>query len=437
VSARAGSWTPQRQLRLARLACIVVVLLATLTNLDFSPDLGAAAGRLARAVSFSLSWRDAIDGIRNLALFAGLGVVWVVTSPSGRVGEDVQRVTLIGAALSLTVEAVQLFSPVRNASLVDVATNTGGALAGAVAVALLIAAVRGARGGRSYVGVPTFLLAGGYALAVACEAMTPLFRGEPIPDVGGGPLDHLGAALQLARPLSLGRIPLFDVILFVPAGFLLVMLLAERGLGSGRAWPRVALAGVAASFAIEWAHGLVGLAISWEAAATHAVALAAGAWAAHRWLPAFTRSLRGASRARAMLAAYTNLLIFWGWRPLLPETDGSLIAAQLTVERFIPLRSLAERVDLFSAGHVVEQGALWLPLGALVAVWPLRLRGRWSQLWPAFWLALALEVGHIVIVDRFFDVTNALIAVAGAAVGWIVVRRSGFAPYGEALAGLR
>jgi Na+/H+-dicarboxylate symporter len=47
------------------------------------------------------------------------------------------------------------------------------------------------------------------------------------------------------------------------------------------------------------------------------------------------------------------------------------------------------------------------------------------------WLALGVEIGHLVIMYRFFDMTNALISVAGAAVAWLVVRRSGYAPYGE------
>ncbi|HVT40133.1 MAG TPA: hypothetical protein VHE78_13925, partial [Gemmatimonadaceae bacterium] len=91
----------------------------------------------------------------------------------------------------------------------------------------------------------------------------------------------------------------------------------------------------------------------------------------------------------------------------------------------------------FSAVHIAQQFLLYLPLGAILAVWPLRLSGRWSHLWPAVALALAVEVGHIVIVDRFFDVTNALIAVAGLGIGWVVVRRSGFVPYGEALPSAR
>src|SRR2546422_1574921 len=89
-----------------------------------------AAG--ARIHAF-LGWRDAIDGLRNAALFGGLGVVWVVTSPSGRVRAEIWRATLVAFGLSATVEGLQIFSPVRTASIVDVTTNTLGACGGALA----------------------------------------------------------------------------------------------------------------------------------------------------------------------------------------------------------------------------------------------------------------------------------------------------------------
>src|SRR6266700_4559589 len=138
--------TPEQRFRAARWGYVAVVLLATLTQLHPSPDLTAAGARLARAFTPSLGWRDAIDGLRNTVLFAGLGAVWVVTSPSGAVRAEIRRATLVGLALSATVEGLQVFSPVRTASIVDVTTNTLGALLGAGAVALLIAAVVAARG---------------------------------------------------------------------------------------------------------------------------------------------------------------------------------------------------------------------------------------------------------------------------------------------------
>jgi len=425
--------TPRQRFIAARLAYVMIVLLATLTQLDFSPDLAAARQRLARAFTPSLGWGDAIDALRNLTLFGGLGAVWVVTSISGKVGVEVKRVMLIGLGLSVTVEGLQVFSPVRIASLVDVTTNTLGALAGALIVALMIVGMRGAKGTRSYVGFPTVLLAGAYGLAVACEAVTPLFRSDQSFAIAGSPFARLRVALQFSLPLSFGEVPLLDVLLFAPAGFLCVMMLRERGSRTKHAWPAVAAVGAGLALVAELAHGVLALSIRWEAAATHGLALGLGAWAADRRLAALTQALRGSARARAAIFAYGSLLVLWGWRPLLPETDVTAIGAQLTPARLVPLQSLAQSADVFSALHVAQQFLLYLPLGSMLAVWPLRLAGRWSHLRPALSLAAVIEAGHLVIVDRYLDVTNALVACAGLGIGWIVLRRSGFAPYGAAL----
>src|SRR2546430_602382 len=61
---------------------------------------------------------------------------------------------------------------------------------------------------------------------------------------------------------------------------------------------------------------------------------------------------------------------------------------------------------------------------------------RVRHLWAAILLAWGIEAVHLVIADRYFDVTNALISCAGLGIGWLALRRSGFAPHGEALAPL-
>ena len=426
--------TPRRRFLAARWGYVAVVLLATLTQLHFSPDLAAAGERLVRAFTPSLGWRDAIDGLRNTVLFAGLGAVWVVTSRSGNVRAEIRRATLVGLALSATVEGLQVFSPVRTASIVDVTTNTLGALLGAGGVALLIAAVVAAKGARSYLGVPTLLVAGAYAGAALCEALTPLFGPAALPWTAGGPVGRLHAALQAAGPISFDTLPLIDLLLFAPVGFLFVMLSRERGRDAR--WVGVAGAGAGLTLVAELGHGMLGFPIWWGAVLVRVAAVGLGGWAAHRALPALTQLLRGAVRARAALLAYGALLVLWGWRLFLPRTDLHAIAAQLAPENLVPLASLAQRVDAFSALHVLQQFLLYLPLGSMLAVWPLRLTGRWAHLGPGVWLAGVMELGHVVIVDRTFDPTNALIACAGLAIGWVVVRRSGFVPYGEALATL-
>ena len=425
--------TPRQQFVAARLAYVAVVLLATLSDLHPSSDLAAAAERLARAFTLDLSWRDAVDGLRNVALFAGLGAVWVVTSLTGRVEREVRQAALVGLALSASVEGLQVFSPVRIASIVDVTTNTAGALVGAVATAMLIAGTQRSRGARSYLGVPMWLVAGGYVGAVLVEALVPLFDSVPLPDIAGGPLSSLRVVVRSTAPLSLDPGRLFDVLLFAPAGFLAVLFFAERGTGARKAWGWVAAGGALLVFGAELAHGAIRLTIRWEAAALHAAALAAGAWVAARWLAPLTQALRGAGRARAAIAAYAIILAVWAWRPFLLQTDLDAIATQLTPSHLMPLAALGGRVDVFSALHVAQQFLLYVPLGAVLAVWPLRLAGRWSHLWPALALAAVLEVGHIALAGRFFDVTNALLACAGLGLGWVAVRRSGFRPYGAAL----
>jgi VanZ family protein len=424
---------PRHRLLAARIGYVVVVLIATLAHLGFSADLAGASGRLARALAVPLAWRDAIDGLRNVALFAGLGSVWVVTSASGRVRAEIAWATLVGFVLSTAVEGLQCFSATRFASVVDVATNTGGAFAGALMVVLLVASAQGRRGARSYLGVPAFLVAGAYGLAALGEALTPLFHSEVQNNLGAGPFDRLHALLAQTLPLSLAEVPFSDVPLYAAAGFLVAMFAAERGKLSGRVAVMLAIGLSALACAAHVAHGMFGLPIRWEAAVTDAGSLAAGVWAARRWLPRLSESLRGAVRARAAIYSYGGLVMMWGWRPFLPDLRPSVIVSQFRSARFVPLASLAERADVFSAVHVGQQFLLYFPVGVLLAVWPLRTAGRLAHLWPALWLALLVEVGHVVILGRYFDLTNVLIACAGLGMGWLVVRRSGFMPYGEAL----
>src|SRR2546430_17589145 len=75
--------TPRQRFLAARWGYVAIILLATLTQLHFSPDLMAAGERLVRAFTPSLGWRDAIDGLRNTVLFAGLGAGGGGTSRSG------------------------------------------------------------------------------------------------------------------------------------------------------------------------------------------------------------------------------------------------------------------------------------------------------------------------------------------------------------------
>jgi glycopeptide antibiotics resistance protein len=427
--------SPRSRFIAARIGYVVIVLLGTLANLHGSSDLSAVHARLVRALSPSLTWRDAIDGLRNVVLFAGLGAVWVVTSLTGQAIREVRNATLVSLLLGAVSEALQLFSPVRTSSMLDVVTNGAGGLAGAVATVVLLSVIQRARRDKSYLGVPMLLIAAPYALAAECEALAPLFHSAPLPAMHGGPLTRLGIALAASRPLDWHEIPLVDVALFGAAGFLLVAMLRERGRSIAQSVALVSLGGAAIVVASHVLHGTFSLAVRWEAAAADAVSLVLGAWAARQWLAPITRRYRGASRPGLAMLAYGVLLAMWAWRPFSIETRWGVIAAQISPLSLTPLESLAQRVDVFSALHVMQQFLLYLPLGALLAVWPLRRAGRLAHLWPGVWLAAAVELGHIVVAGRTFDVTNFLLAASGLGVGWIAVRRCGYQPYGTVLDG--
>ena len=431
--ARFCAVTPRQRFLAARIAYVAIVLLATLTGLSFSGNGDEAAARLARAFNPAVSWRDAVDGLRNAVLFAGLGAVWVVTSLSGRVARETRMAALASLLLSATVEGFQVFSPVRNASILDVFTNTLGGFAGAVATGAAMRAVQRLRRDKSYVGIPTLLVAGPYALAVLCEALAPLFDSNPLPYIEGGPFARLAQSLAASRSVDWDALPIWDIPLYAAAGFLLVALVREQRGSSRHQWIGVAVSGALAVLVAHVAHGMFGLAVRWEYIVTDAGSFVLGAWLANRYLGRLTQRYRGADRARGVIVAYTCLLFWWGWRPLIPEWRWTAIAAQIRAEAFIPLAGLAQRVDVFSALHVGQQFMVYLPLGALLAVWPLRFRGGWSHLWPGVWIALVVELGHIVIAGRTFDLTNTLLACSGVAMGWIAVRRSGYRPYGESM----
>ncbi len=70
------------------------------------------------------------DIVMNIVMFVPIGFVYQLTRPAGARVRWL-RVTLLGAALSGSIETAQLFEATRFTSLVDLATNTAGAVIGA------------------------------------------------------------------------------------------------------------------------------------------------------------------------------------------------------------------------------------------------------------------------------------------------------------------
>lgn len=423
-----GHWGPG-----ARLAYVAVILLATLAGLEPEFDRAQLLSRLSRAFNPEVSGRDLVDGLRNLVLFAGWGVVWLVTGPRTHLPRRVVEATLTGALLSAGVEASQLLSTTRTASIFDLLTNASGSFGGALLVPIAAWALHRKRSARSFLGIPAFIFAGAYLAVVSLEAFIPLFGQETLAGSGGGPVTRLRHALALFEPGSLAELPLTRIPLFAPAGGFLVAALVEAGVRYRSAAWCVAAAAPVFALGIEVLRGASSQPIHLGSALVHAVSIALGAWGAARFLPPLSVRLRGAVRARTFLGAYGLLLAIWSWRPFMLETSVSAFFSQFAAERLLPLAALAMRVDLFSVADVLRQCLLLLPVGGLLAVWPVRKRGPLGGPLPAVYAAVILEVSQLFIADRFFDTTDALVAAAGALIGWVMVRRSGYPVYGELL----
>lgn len=418
----------------ARLAFLGVVLLATLTPFDFDADPGRVLQRLMHGLEPGLLPRDLIDGARNVVLFAGWGAVWVVTAPIGRLREALLRATLTGLAISVTVELCQLAASNRTASVLDVLTNASGAAIGASTIVLLIFSVSVRRRERSFVGIPAFSFGACYTAATILEAFSPLFRQAAFPKGYPGIFGRFRTVLEFFSLHSVLAVPFEDIPLFLPAGAFMVAALYELGLSYRQAARRVAVGGLLAVTAAEIGHGFLGQPIVLGAIAAHAAAIAAGAYAALRWLPGLTQRLRGADRPRVLLLCYATILILWAWRPYLPELDPATIVHRLTSRWWVPLEALGSRFDLFSVVDVCAPFFLYLPLGAMLAVWPLRHEGPFRGPLVGIYWAIAMEAGQLFLSYRFLDVTDMIVQASGVAIGWIIIRRAGFKPYGQLLA---
>jgi hypothetical protein len=277
------------------------------------------------------------------------------------------------------------------------------------------------------------IFAWSYTTAAALEAFIPLLRQDMLMGAGGGPFARLTHALGVFEWSSLFDLPLHHVPLFAPAGALLVAALVEAGDHYPQALRRVSVLALVGVVAVELARGMVSQPIVAGAVVVHAASLAAGAWAAARWILTLTTRLRGRRRPLALLGAWSVVLALWSWRPYLPETSGAAFIAQLSLERLVPLSAHAMRFDLFSVVDVARQFFLLVPVGALLAVWPLRRFGPLRGPLPGVYLAVALESGQLLVAGRMFDSTDAVVGAAAVLLGWVMVRRAGFPIYGAAL----
>lgn len=311
----------------------------------------------------------------------------------------------------------------------DLLTVSVGILAGVVGLVLVARRASTRRGAKSFVGIPALTFAGAYGIACTLEAWVPLFRQSKLPHESGlagrwhASLAHFTWQSALDWPIE-------DLLLFLPAGVFAVAAFSESGLSYASARTRIIAWGFLLCVLAELGHGLLGQEIVVGAVLVHAVSIAIGAIVAERMLPTSTQMFRGAARPRLLLRGYMFALALWALRPYMPEWRP--LAERLAAAWWIPLASLGRPVDIIRVVDMMEPVFLYFPLGALLAVWPLRNHGWLGGLWPVVWLALATEAAQLVIQERLVGIADPLVQIAGALIGWTVMRRAGYEPYGVA-----
>lgn len=366
------------------------------------------------------------DMVQNVALFFPFGLLGWLAWPSVRRHGALGGVLLVaigGFALSLLVETLQIASWTRTPSATDLATNTLGALLGAVAGAIYtrrLAAPARTAVERTLRDQPGLLVCLAFLLAIAFGSLAPFL---PSLDVSALKRSVRAFLDDPWGPKPWPRL-LTDALSYAALG-----LLVAREVPTAL-WRRAPSAGGAVAFAIL---AVTGLAAAFECAqfliqghspgVQDAVAGLVGGTIGAMFAPAVGArpgTSLGSLTRRAPVLVLGFALLAPAVRALQPFefqafADG---AAGIDGRAFVPFAMLFSKLSAGAFLNVFEAAAFYLPLGyALAAL------GRSPRAGFVLCLVygLALEVAQIPVAGRTFDVTEGLYAGAMALVGaWLL-----------------
>ncbi len=136
--------------------------------------------------------------------------------------------------------------------------------------------------------------------------------------------------------------------------------------------------------------------------------------------------VNGAVKWFVASAAYAAMLAIISWAPYDFTDDRALIQQRLEAFQSIPFSQMHGGSDIHSLFSVIRLAVWFAPLGALVAMFVVRLTAPRvarpigfvvAATTIAGW-ALLLELGQVLLPSRFADLTDVLVGVAG---GWIAL----------------
>ena len=408
-------------LRIAYLGCIAI---ATLLHLGFDASTPNVLFRMQRALDPPMSFKDIVDGARNIALFVGWGATWALTSDAPSSRRDVAAATLAGMLASLSVETIQLFSQFRTASIADVATNTLGSLIGALVLWLMEKrAVSDMRRG-TMIGIPGWLPASALLMTAFGLAFAPSSRRSLIVAWARSPMERAALVAETVAMAVPWTALATDVAVWLAVGLAVAIAIRDR---TGRirlsqfvAWLLIVPGLLAIA---QFGRALAGLqreAGAWE---VQGVAVAAGLLLGLALVPTWRTAVTARSTRAYQLAgvaAAVGMLMSWtpaAWA--LAASD----AARFSWRQLVPMMSLFQRQDLSSVFLVLQKAGLGAAVGAC-----LQARTRVGEPRPgvraALLYATVLEIGQCFVPGRYPDVTDILITGSAACLVAVLVERA-------------
>ncbi len=401
--------------RLLWLLFSLFVVYGTTIPFRFDSRAMPLSARLARIdwawISYQYGSVSVGDVVQNVLLFIPFGFLGYASLRGRRSAIGLVLLTVAGAALSMLVEFLQLFSETRHSSLSDVLFNTLGAASG---VALAAVLKNSAAGIKSHPRIRGFL---------DSESVYPLFVFLILAAAGAwGPFDFsldVGLAWAKVKPLIhnpfVFTLPNDDAANFIR--FLLLSLFACRlAKEAGLSKPAASglFFGAALGICLEAGQMIIQ---SRSPELQDALVNVAGALAgglAFRF-PGFRERPRLWISCGALA-----VLVAAGMRGMYPYR----LSGHHQGFNWVPFLPHYERTSLATLDNFMANAMLYFPLGFLAAYFfPGRKQAAWTAAALAAASALAVEWAQGWMEGRYSDVTDVLGALLGSVAGTMVVWR--------------
>lgn len=398
------------------------IFYGTLLPFEFSASGELIIQKLKRMWERPLrgSWADVQANVLFFLPWGFLLGLWTARRGFGFIA-SVMIAMCTGAALSCTVELLQLLAPSRSTSFVDLVTNSFGATVGAIlgwpwirlvwpVVSIRIRQLIGAR--------PLLTCALLTCVVLLCAGLSP-FRFKPgVRDVRGA----LRAAqlvpfklppegrVRSAKPLNWAA----ELLTWTLAGGLLALAARESRQSSVRA--AAGIVGVA--FGLSLAIETVQLAIPGRDVDLSSVVLAVLGSFTGMTVVERTRNQDPRRLINAAIAIWAVAVILALWNP--PRFSWNAPTYMQTA-MFVPFWSYFHTRSLDDLADVISQVLIFMPLGALLAARTHR-QSFVSALILGLSFGVVLEIGQAFIPDRSADISDAISAGLGAVAGWTLWR---------------